>query len=251
MKRYVKASRKRYDTVDEIRKDFIKKGWNKDIDFTEATEEDYKKVGFTNYKDGRKRFIMKGTGNWYNDDGKIYYYNIEPAKNPKCVPVELSTDIECVGHNDPGKYFDLVDYFDVWGNEEDGWEVNDQAVVENDIWISDDTTERELLEFLAGFYLNPSAVDKCVVEWNDPDFIEIFDADTYMPICRLQASYSNVKASSNVFSGEGAGYTDFTDDEEKMYDFYRMSKDDFLRSYSYLTEEEYDATKDAVNKRNG
>lgn len=35
----------------------------------------------------------------------------------------------------------------------------------------------------------------------------------------------------------------FIDDEEKMRDFYRLSKDDFLSSYSYLTEQEYDATK--------
>lgn len=36
--------------------------------------------------------------------------------------------------------------------------------------------------------------------------------------------------------------TPFTDDEEKMKDFYILSKDEFLTSYSYLTEEEYDAT---------
>ena len=36
--------------------------------------------------------------------------------------------------------------------------------------------------------------------------------------------------------------TPFTDDEEKMRDFYILSKDEFLASYSYLTEEEYDAT---------
>ena len=36
--------------------------------------------------------------------------------------------------------------------------------------------------------------------------------------------------------------TPFIDDEEKMKDFYILSKDEFLASYSYLTEEEYDAT---------
>ena len=36
--------------------------------------------------------------------------------------------------------------------------------------------------------------------------------------------------------------TPFTNDEEKMRDFYILSKDEFLASYSYLTEEEYDAT---------
>ena len=35
----------------------------------------------------------------------------------------------------------------------------------------------------------------------------------------------------------------FLDDEEKMRDFYLLSKEEFLASYSYLTEEEYEATK--------
>ena len=34
-------------------------------------------------------------------------------------------------------------------------------------------------------------------------------------------------------------YTSFISDEEKMKDFYLLSKDEFLQSYSYLTEEEY------------
>ena len=38
-------------------------------------------------------------------------------------------------------------------------------------------------------------------------------------------------------------YISFVDDAEKMADFKVLSKEDFLASYSYLTEEEYDATK--------
>ena len=38
-------------------------------------------------------------------------------------------------------------------------------------------------------------------------------------------------------------YKDFTDDIEKMKDFKRLTKAEFLSSYSYLTEEEYDLTK--------
>ena len=37
-------------------------------------------------------------------------------------------------------------------------------------------------------------------------------------------------------------YKDFLKDEEKMRDFRILSKDEFLNSYSYLTEEEYDDT---------
>ena len=44
--------------------------------------------------------------------------------------------------------------------------------------------------------------------------------------------------------------TDFTDDKEKMKDFYILSKIEFLKSYSYLTELEYDLTKQEVFKDN-
>lgn len=40
----------------------------------------------------------------------------------------------------------------------------------------------------------------------------------------------------------------FIDDEEKMRDFRILTKDEFLRSYSYLTEEEYDVTKFYVDR---
>lgn len=35
----------------------------------------------------------------------------------------------------------------------------------------------------------------------------------------------------------------FTDDKEKMRDFKLLTKTEFLSSYSYLTEQEYDLTK--------
>jgi hypothetical protein len=34
----------------------------------------------------------------------------------------------------------------------------------------------------------------------------------------------------------------FTSDYEKMRDFFQITKEDFLKSYSYMTEQEYDAT---------
>ena len=40
----------------------------------------------------------------------------------------------------------------------------------------------------------------------------------------------------------------FTDDTEKMRDFFELTKDEFLASYSYLTEAEYDATAAAVKE---
>lgn len=41
---------------------------------------------------------------------------------------------------------------------------------------------------------------------------------------------------------------DFLDDEEKMRDFKKLTKKDFLFSYSYLTEEEYDKTMENYKK---
>ena len=38
-------------------------------------------------------------------------------------------------------------------------------------------------------------------------------------------------------------YTDFCDDAEKMIDFVNLSKREFLSSYSYLTETEYNLTR--------
>lgn len=41
----------------------------------------------------------------------------------------------------------------------------------------------------------------------------------------------------------------FADDTEKMLDFFNLTKEEFLESYSYLTEEEYIATQKEVEKR--
>lgn len=35
---------------------------------------------------------------------------------------------------------------------------------------------------------------------------------------------------------------DFMDDQEKLYDLFILSKSEFLKSYSYITEDEYDNT---------
>ena len=42
----------------------------------------------------------------------------------------------------------------------------------------------------------------------------------------------------------------FADDKDKMWDFAELAKDEFLRSYSYIEEEEYDATAEWL-KANG
>lgn len=60
-----------------------------------------------------------------------------------------------------------------------------------------------------------------------------------------------------MWSFEQLGYTitfvkeegeSFIDDEEKMIDFNRMSREEFLSTYPHLTEEDYDATLEEYNE---
>jgi hypothetical protein len=41
----------------------------------------------------------------------------------------------------------------------------------------------------------------------------------------------------------------FIDDGDKLVDFFKLTKEEFLKSYSYLTEEEYEATLEAIKSR--
>ena len=43
----------------------------------------------------------------------------------------------------------------------------------------------------------------------------------------------------------------FINEQEKMIDFFTISKEEFLNFYSYLTEEEYDETRQEVLNRSG
>lgn len=47
---------------------------------------------------------------------------------------------------------------------------------------------------------------------------------------------------------EGKEVNNFLDDEEKMRDFHVLSKEEFLNTYSYIKDEEYEATQIAVGK---
>ena len=83
--------------------------------------------------------------------------------------------------------YDLINYFDVWGNEEDGWDVNDVSIDETDIYIDDDASDEEIVDYLidkVGF-LSPSARGKVEV-WSDGGMIEFSVAETGEPLGRLE-----------------------------------------------------------------
>ena len=89
--------------------------------------------------------------------------------------------------NKEGSYYKLIDYFDVLGNEEDGWEVNNLCEVESEIFVADDATDEEILVYLKEIgYLTTSDPTEVTINSQDGQFIEIEVAKTGMPLGRLE-----------------------------------------------------------------
>ena len=80
----------------------------------------------------------------------------------------------------------LIDYFDVWGNAKDGWDINDCCVVEENIWLDNSVTNKEILKYLENIgYLNTSDMRKLVVE-DMGDIIEINQRKGNKPLYSLR-----------------------------------------------------------------
>lgn len=85
----------------------------------------------------------------------------------------------------------LINYFDVWGNEEDGWEVNNSAIEFDDLYLADDTTDEELVDYLKSIgFLHRNAKVSDFDIYSDGEIIEFCDADTLEPICCLRRNYN-------------------------------------------------------------
>jgi len=79
----------------------------------------------------------------------------------------------------------LINYFDVWGNAQDGYEVNNQCAEAEDIIITDGATNKDILNFLVSIhFLRTSDMRRIAVE-NMGDWIEIYERKGMMPICGL------------------------------------------------------------------
>lgn len=84
---------------------------------------------------------------------------------------------------------DLINYFDVWGNEEDGYEVNDLCVEETGIFTADDSTDQQVLNLLVriGFLTTDDPEKVCVI--NNGDMIEIESVEDGCPLGRLEREF--------------------------------------------------------------
>ena len=63
----------------------------------------------------------------------------------------------------------------------------------------------------------------------------------------LPSSFTNDPTPNKIKNTE---YSDFCDDAEKMLDFVNLSKEEFLKSYSYIHELEYNATRSKMKESN-
>ena len=84
--------------------------------------------------------------------------------------------------------YNLINYFDVWGNEEEGYEVNNLCIEERDIVITDDATDKDILEFLVTVgFLNTSDENKVYLQDYGDGMIEIYQKEHNYPLGRLEA----------------------------------------------------------------
>ena len=83
--------------------------------------------------------------------------------------------------------YKLIDYFDVWGNETDGYEVNDKIDTNIMLEIPYDVTDEELISKLVnvGFLGNNATVENVRIEWSDETFCELVEMETDWPLCCL------------------------------------------------------------------
>lgn len=134
------------------------------------------------------------------------------------------------------------------GNSAKGEFVEGWAIIDNDDYV------KSLTDF-CGMLIFGYDDDDCL--WLVEDWIDAYGKDnviftdcngnayTCMDVKIELFKYFEPKntENKNIFVNEN-----FVDDEEKMRDFYELTKEEFLAFYSYLTEEEYDNTAKLVNK---
>ena len=83
----------------------------------------------------------------------------------------------------------LINYTDVWGNNKDGYEVNNQCVEFDDLIISDTATNKDILTYLykIGFFTTNDLRKIKVI--NEYDVIEFYGKKQY-PLARLELVYN-------------------------------------------------------------
>ena len=112
----------------------------------------------------------------------------------------------------------------------------------------EEDVKKALCQYIEKHEYNPVICDYIQkLDWlNKSDWIvEEAAAKAFQAACSVPAEDAR-----SVFSATFDEALAFVSDAEKMVDFELLSKDEFLASYRYLTEEEYDATERVVARMN-
>ena len=84
---------------------------------------------------------------------------------------------------DKCKIYSLINYFDVWGNETDGYEVNNQCVEKTGIHIPDDVKDYEVIDYLKSIKFITQECKMSDFDVNMAcDYIEVNTSNGY-PLC--------------------------------------------------------------------
>lgn len=82
--------------------------------------------------------------------------------------------------------YKLIDYYDVLGNEEDGYEVNNLCTCTTGIEIADDATDADIINYLKSInFLSEKATTETVELEVDNFYIELTEKETGYPLGRL------------------------------------------------------------------
>jgi hypothetical protein len=91
--------------------------------------------------------------------------------------------------------YKLVNYFDVWGNQKDGYEINNLCTEIEGIVLVDGCQDTDLLKYLKsiGFFKKHVRLNMLSIEDYScmGDYIEISEKRTGKPICRFEREYSH------------------------------------------------------------
>jgi hypothetical protein len=81
----------------------------------------------------------------------------------------------------------LVNYFDVWGNKKDGWEINNLCT-EGIIELPENFDKKDIVKSLKefGFFKNTVRLNMLDIEDCYPYYEICHKADGYKPICRIE-----------------------------------------------------------------
>lgn len=83
----------------------------------------------------------------------------------------------------------LINYFDVWGNKKDGWEINNMCEEhKGKLELHEDSTNEEIVKYLKniGFLKSTARMNQIMFHDLDNMGVEIYQKKDQQPICRIE-----------------------------------------------------------------